>query len=1129
MTAPPNDQQARDAIRTRLDETLFVEAGAGTGKTTELVQRILALVTSGVPVRQVAAITFTEAAAAELKDRVRQELESASLGAEAGSGLPEPERQLCATALDDLDAASMQTLHSFAQRILMTFPLEAGLPPEIQLMDDIRSRIAFDERWGKFLDVLLTNPAYESALVRGLTLGLATDGLKQVARAFHENWDRLDHAVFDQPEEGRGDFDAAPLAAELAAVADLQRHALTAEDRLRQHLDRVRYYAATIERALAEVAAAAPGDAKRAEEDRLLRVLADGTPIETKYGQIPNWRGIKPAEIRAVLKQLSTERDELLGRVRSHALAGLLPALVEFALTYAGERRRHGRLDFQDLLVLARNVLREHPDVRRALATQYRHLLIDEFQDTDPLQAEIAALLACEAEAAGPWQTLPPKPGKLFVVGDPKQSIYRFRRADVELYERAREAFQARTVLLTTNFRSVPPILEWVNAVFERLFELRPGEPEHAQPRYIALDGARANAPPPVVRLIGEGRDAAIDDIRRGEADELVRLIQAARRENWRGASDAGRTTRYADMTILLPTRTTFPPIERALEAAGIPYRVESRSLLFATQEIRDLTSILAAIDDPTDDIAVVAALRAPAFACGDDDLVRFTKLHRGWDYRAPSLDGLDPTNPVVRAMPILKQYHDRRWWVPVSTLVEQVIRERRMLELAFAGHRPRETWQRLRFVVEQARQFVDAGPAISLRQFVDWLRTQAGEASRVAESVVPEADDDAVRVMTVHASKGLEFPIVFLAGLGADPVEARSPVLWRAGADADRLEVHIGYVRSPFKTAGYDAVYQDERAMSTHEKNRLLYVAATRAKDALVVSLYHKAYAMPHETRHMELRCAPAECITSICNELGLTHRVAVPEIATAQPETFEETAVETRESRDRWVVDRKARIQSLARAPRLAATAIAHGGASGAREDEKPEPEPEAPPWRRGRAGTSIGRAVHAVLQTIDLRNGDGEVEAARAQAVAEGIPGREDEIALLVRNARQSKAVRAAVASKRYWREVYVAAEVDEATVEGFIDLLYESPEGLVVVDYKTDEVPNEAANDAAMDRYSLQGAAYAVALEAALGRPVARCTFVFVRPKGEHDVPDLPAWMRRVKERVPELLAALRATP
>jgi ATP-dependent exoDNAse (exonuclease V) beta subunit len=1128
MTTAPNDQQARDAIRTRLDETLFVEAGAGTGKTTELVQRILALVTSGVPVRQIAAITFTEAAAAELKDRVRQELEGASLAAPGYAGLRGPELALCATALDDLDAASMQTLHSFAQRILMTFPLEAGLPPEIQLMDDIRSRIAFDERWGKFLDVLLANPAYESALVRGLTLGLATDGLKQVARAFHENWDRLDHAVFDQPDEGRGDFDAAPLAAELAAVTELQRHALTAEDRLCQHLDRVRYYAAALDRALGEVSGAEEGAGRGAAEDRLLRLLADGTPIETKYGQMPNWRGIKPGEIRATLKQLSTVRDELLGRVRSHALAGLLPALVEFALTYAGERRRDGRLDFQDLLVLARNVLREHAEVREALATQYVHVLIDEFQDTDPLQAEIAALLACEADAVGPWHALPPKPGKLFVVGDPKQSIYRFRRADVELYEGAREAFQARTVLLTTNFRSVPPILDWVNAVFERLFELRPGEPEHAQPRYIALDGARPDVPPPVVRLIGEGRDAAIDEIRRGEGDELVRLIQAARRENWRGASDPGQTTRYADMTILLPTRTTFPPIERALEAAGIPYRVESRSLLFATQEIRDLTSILAAIDDPTDDIAVVAALRAPAFACGDDDLVRFSKLHRGWDYRAPSLEALDPADPVVRAMAILKQYHDRRWWMPVSTLVEEVIRERRMLELAFAGQRPRETWQRLRFVVEQARQFVDAGSAISLRQFVDWLRTQAEEGSRVAESVVPEADDDAVRVMTVHASKGLEFPIVFLAGLGADPMEIRPPVLWRASADGDRFEVHIGYVRSPFKTAGYDTDYQNERTMSTHEKNRLLYVAATRAKDALVVSLHHKASNVPHEMRHMELRCAPAECITAICNELGLTDRVEVPEIVEAHPETVEDTAAETRESRDGWVVDRKARIQSLARAPRLAATAIAHAGAAAA-GDEKPEPEPEAPPWRRGRAGTSIGRAVHAVLQTIGLKNGDGEVEAARAQAVAEGIPGREEEIALLVRNARQSKAVRAALASKRYWREVYVAAEVGGGTVEGFIDLLYESPEGLVVVDYKTDEVPGAAAIEAAMGRYSLQGAAYAVALEAALGRPVARCTFVFVRPRGEHDIPDLPAAMRQVKERVPELLAAMRATP
>jgi ATP-dependent helicase/nuclease subunit A len=251
----------------------------------------------------------------------------------------------------------------------------------------------------------------------------------------------------------------------------------------------------------------------------------------------------------------------------------------------------------------------------------------------------------------------------------------------------------------------------------------------------------------------------------------------------------------------------------------------------------------------------------------------------------------------------------------------------------------------------------------------------------------------------------------------------------------------------------------------------------------------------------------------------LGLDARLDVPQVAPVEPLARAPGVAVTRAERDRWVDTRETRIARLTRAPRIAATTIAH--ATEFTLDDKPEPPAESPPWQRGRAGTSVGRAVHAVLQTIDLKTGTGGEDAARAQAYAEGIPSRGPEILELVENARKAKTVRAAVASGRYWREVYVAAECDGVTVEGFIDLLYESAEGLVIVDYKTDAVPDETTMAAATERYRLQGAAYAVAVEQALGRPVARCVFVFARPKGERDVADLPAAMREVRTRLPEL--------
>jgi ATP-dependent helicase/nuclease subunit A len=562
-----------------------------------------------------------------------------------------------------------------------------------------------------------------------------------------------------------------------------------------------------------------------------------------------------------------------------------------------------------------------------------------------------------------------------------------------------------------------------------------------------------------------------------------------------------------------MPTRTTLPPIEQALEEAGIPYRVESRSLVYSTQEVRDLLAVLRAADDPTDDVAIVSALRSPAFGCGDDDLLRFVQSGGRWDYRREPPSALEDNDPVSAAMAALHDLHRRRSWETISGIVESVIRERRLFELAFASKRPRERWQRLRFVLDQARAFAEAGGG-TLRQFIDWAERQAEEGTRVVETVVPEPDDDAVRIMTIHASKGLEFPIVVLAGLNLEAQRSRSPsVLW--GPD-NQPEASLGSQSARFETHGYADLADHERAMDDHEKVRLLYVAATRARDHLLVSLHHKQDQESHAARLFE--CA--------AKAPHLWRRAEAPVSSIAADETEQLTFNDGPDKRSDWLRTREQRLKGLTRIPAVAATAIAHslGGAPDDPNLQKEPPVEEIPPWRRGRAGTSLGRAVHAVLQSIDLATGVEIESAARAQATAEGIPGRAGQIARMARAAMDAPSVQEAVRSGgRYWRELYVSAPVDGMTVEGFIDLLYETPDGLVVVDYKTDVVPGEAELDAAMERYRLQGAAYALALQEALGRPVARCVFVFVQASGarERDIEDLPAAVEAAREKVRQL--------
>ena len=1096
VSVPPSDQAARDRIRHELDATLFVEAGAGTGKTRELVERILQLVLTGrTELRRIAAITFTEAAAAELRDRVRIRLEEATQDEAAHS---EEERERCRVALAEVDAAAIETLHGFAQRILASHPLEAGLPPLFQIEDEIRASIAFEERWNAFFDELLEDPAREEALLRAFTLRLDPKELREVARAFHRNWDRLDSARIE--ERPLLPVEATEFIAALSGACELSGYCQERSDALFQHLARLEVYRDRL--------AAADSDARR------LRVLVEPTRIQAKrIGRRENWEGVTPDQIRDQLKQAEALRDELLERARADVLPTLLAALRGFVLRYANERRREGRLEFHDLLVQTRNLLRGNAGVRRALRAQYSHILIDEFQDTDPLQIEIAVWLAADTEVkqVDHWRETAVQGGRLFFVGDPKQSVYRFRRADIDLYQEVQQRFDQQTARLTQNFRSVPAVIEWVNHC---LGGLMGDEAAEGQVAYLPLQASRdaLDEGSELVHVLGGPAEENLGPIREREAKEIARVIQLAKAEGWPVAErgeDSPRGARYADIALLMPTRTTLPLIEQALEEAGIPYRIESRSLVYDTQEVRELLAILRAIDDPTDQVALIAALRSPAFACSDDDLLRFAQAGGRWDYRRDAPGSLQAGDRVVDALRALHVLHQRRWWETISGIVEAVIRERRLFELAFAQRRPRERWQRLRFVLDQARGFAEGG-GTTLRQFIDWAERQADEQTRVVETLVPEPDDDAVRIMTIHAAKGLEFPITLLAGLNvASATRARggATVLW---AQDGEPEVQIGSRKTGFRTSGFEELEVREVELDQQEKIRLLYVAATRARDHLIVSLHHKAGAESLAAR-LHARCMEAPTLW----------RLLVP--ASAQTAAAEERSAtvfeDGPERRQAWLEEREEQLKAMRRAARVSATDIATS-AAGATDDpnlQKDPPVEETPPWRRGRAGTSVGRAVHAVLQSIDLATGADVEGAARAQAAAEGIAGRIGDVARMVRAALDAPSVREAVAGERYWRELYVAAPVDGVTVEGFVDLLYETPDGLVVVDYKTDVVPGERELEAAVTRYRLQGAAYALALEEAIDRAVVRCVFVFVQPSAvrEREISDLPTAKEQVR--------------
>ena len=1104
---PPLDHDARVRIAAALDETMFAVAGAGSGKTRHLVERVLHVLLSGrARIDQLAVITFTEAAAAELRERIAEELDHVVIAFDDPVAT-----QRAKDALSTLDGAAITTLHGFARRILSRFPLEAGLPPTFDVLDEARSLADLDEHWVDSVDALLADQRRAQAVQWVIVAGASLGKLRAIVRRMGENWDRLVSVERGTDARELPRLDASAVTRPLRRALELAPCCTDADDKLLAHLAHLRTYVAHLERA--------DGD-----ELQLLRMLLwppQRLPARGK-GTARAWGGRKP-DVVALLEEAETARSSAASHAVGAAMEVVGDALAELAVASARRRQREGRVQFHDLLVLACELVRRDSQVRAALHDEYRYLLVDEFQDTDPLQAELVTMIAAEPdERVGevPWWELATTAGALFFVGDPMQSIYAFRRADVGTFLRVLRDVATESAQLVTNFRSVPGIVELVNGVFDRL--VGDGEPD-VQPPYIASSAARRvrEGPPRAVSVVGAGADHEIPaaEARRVEAEEVAALLRRAVDESW-PVGAGGRAVQLDDIAVLVPSRTSVPALESAFDAAGIDYRLESSSLVYDTREVQELLHVLHAIDDPSDSAAVVAALRTPGFACGDDDLLRHRLGGGSWDYRLDAPPVAAGDDPVQVGLVRLRRLHEARTWAGVSELVARVVDETRQLGAALDGRRWREEWRRLRFVMDQAREFVETSPG-NLRQYLAWVDVQRDEDAKVTEVVLPEADAPAVAVMTVHAAKGLEFPVVALVGLGVATKGVTAPTVL-FGGDAIELAVNNGVC-----TVGYDAARQHEQQVLARERLRLLYVALTRAQNHLVVSVHSSQRAGSSTAGALEaaLSCLP---------HLWDAHPQAVDEAAVEVPDAPSHPpgtdapshppgadATEGAEDLQRWA---RSRAKRLAAGPLVvSATGIAKLAASwaldagegagpvepGQRAVERDDAGTTGPGdggtpgtlsarelWRRGRAGTALGRAVHAVLQTVDLRTGAGLEAMAKAHAASEGVPARWQEVAALARTALDSALVRRAVEG-RFWRELYVGAPIGSGVIEGFVDLVFEGPGGLEVVDYKTDGVGSDEEVDRLAARYRLQGAAYAGALRAATGRHVGRCTFLFLR--------------------------------
>jgi ATP-dependent helicase/nuclease subunit A len=1102
----PPDQRDRERIRDELDRNLFVEAGAGAGKTSSLVGRIVELVRSGVVIGAIAAITFTEKAAADLRHRLRGALQQAAADT-AGHGDP-CEHDRFEAALDELDHAPIGTLHAFARRLLNEFPVAAGLPPGFGVLDELESGLAFEERWEDLLERLLEHPhPAGGALEGGIALVQLCDfddfGLhktfRRVAVGFHENWDLVEARV-DTSEPPAWSVDVTRL----TALVEAASHVVTPpDDSQALCVDALRVWAAELRTGTTTI-----------EQLTTCLAIARRFANAGRIGNKANWRGhggdTALADLRARELEIFAEAQCQLESARTHRVRLVGAILGAWVLGSAQARAADGTVEFHDLLVLARRLVSTQPDIRAALHRRYQRLLLDEFQDTDPIQLEIAVRLAAAPDdpaQAKDWTELEPLPGRLFIVGDPKQSIYRFRRADIGQYLRAADQVGADGATLSANFRSSAPVIRWVNHVFGRLIEAQPD----TQPAYQPLAACRPHhLEHGSVHLIGVGEHADLgeqraraEDLRWREAADAADAVATALHERWLVTDhDAHelRECRPGDVTILLPARTSLAALEAALVAREIPYRAENSSVVYTTTEIRHVMLALRAADDATDELALIAALRSGLYGCSDVELFEWRSRGGSWSIWRQPPDG-SAGHPVAAAIAHIRSLAERStWWSPAD-LIAALVDERRLVDAVLDAPDARDVWRRIRYVVEQARAWSDAG-GHGLRRYLAWARLQAAE-SRTADTILPEHDYDAVRIMTIHAAKGLEFPITVVTGLTTEPAgRAAHSVVWHN--DTWTIASKQG-----------DEIYDDfkpiDEQMSDAERRRLLYVACTRAIDHLVVSLHRVPPKPEMATKRMSsatlLASAGAADDAAGAEELATNPGgFTIPRVAPDELEWSDVAAWEAERERALGVAGRRLSVS----ATRLAEDLAWHD--PGAATDEglrKDAVDLELPPWQRGRYGTAVGRAVHGTLQFCDLEHGHDIDALADAQCAAEGIIGLGSSAAALARSALSAPAVRAALSAEHH-RELFVAAPIGDRVLEGYVDLLVRTDDGYVIVDYKTDAWRPGTDRAERIARYRRQLAAYALALEHVTGEPIVAGVLVHCRTSGEAEQIELDGW-------------------
>lgn len=1126
-SGPLPDGAARREAATCFDRNLVVTAGAGTGKTALLVERTLNLIGSGtLGLDAMAIITFTEKAAAELRERLATGLDAlrryaaegcdpasldrgndaarsfAWLRGEAGASAgPIAERAL--QALQALDAATVSTIHAFCAEILRRYPREARVDPSFQVDEGALFEPLFDAEWDRFLlEELGADARREAVWQAALRLPNALGVIRDLGRSL---------ASFHLPAAAVGDA-ASYSGASARDLLGREAEGALADVRavLGEHPPMpptITRYLESAERLLDALLTEDVAGMRRVESPlRLEEFAATAVPGTGRKPTADQQQRIRHAARRA--------REFLVPLARVDE--GVVEALVNAALPLAARCRERmlesGFASFDALLRLSRDLLAGHPAIRRALAARYRTLLVDEFQDTDPLQYDILFFISAQGDAAttDPYG-MRPAAGRLFIVGDPKQSIYRFRGADIDAYRRAVDhvlSCGGQRLELSASFRSPHNLLEPINTLFGDFMKpAGPGD-ERFQPRYEAISSARVTVQDGARRLEiwSVDADGHATDRRRAEsaaiADWLVENI---------GRGDAtGSPLACNQVAILLRALTNVSLYTQALRLAGLPFVVEGGREFYDRPEVGALISFLRAASCPHDGAAVLAVLRSPLGGVPDDELARFVAAGGRLDRIDARLFERGSCPNLQRASALLESFRARLPRLSPDDAVRSALRDT-PLTLLYAS-----TFEGAQRVANLEKLAAHAGAlarqGLSLENILLSLERETSAERSEGDSPLADERVDAVRVLSIHKAKGLEYPVVILPDLGREAkgrTEPETSVAWFDHEGEGGLAVRAGGSVLNTARVRYEML---NRRHELAEEARVFYVGCTRASERLILINSNPGRSAPWRDAlaalSYDLRSgypAPGEI------SAGVLHRVIEPPA-------------------------RPARDSAIGLEPIWAQAAAAFAGVSSSLaettgpplrrpvdaermlrkdegEDASPAPDSSqhsGPPSRRRDLARVAGSIVHAALQHWDFKDADrlrslGRRAADRAldsqPLIASADPPPADAIraeveSILTMFASSPLPARLAAGDivAREMPVLYTGA--DGTTWNGICDLVYRDEDGcLVAADYKTERVEGNA--EIAARRYRPQIRIYVDALRRAAPGERVRGQIVFVR--------------------------------